>query len=108
VYSKNREEHGEHLRMALQVLREHNLYAKFSNCNFFKKEFQYLGHAISAKGVIVDPAKIKAIMDWQAPRNVTKVRSFVGLVGYYRRFIKGFSKIRNPITSLQGKGKIFV
>jgi hypothetical protein len=108
VYSKNREEHGEHLRMVLQVLREHQLYAKFSKCDFFKKEIQYLGHVISVEGVAVDPAKIKAIMDWPAPRNVMEVRSFMGLAGYYRIFIKGFSKIGNPIMSLQRKGKRFV
>jgi hypothetical protein len=108
VYSKNREEHEEHLRMVLQVLREHQLYAKFNKCDFFKKEIQYLGHVISVEGVAVDPAKIKEIMDWPAPRNVTEVRSFMGLDGYYRRFIKGFSKIGNPITSLQRKGKKFV
>jgi hypothetical protein len=94
--------------MVLQVLREHQLYAKFSKCDFFQREIQYLGHVISAEGVAVDPEKIKEIMDWPAPRNVTEVRSFMGLVGYYRRFIKGFSKIGNPITSLQRKGKKFI
>jgi hypothetical protein len=68
VYSKTREEHEEHLRMVLQVLREHQLYAKFIKCDFFQKEIQYLGHVISAEGVAVDPKKIKAIMDWPAPR----------------------------------------
>jgi hypothetical protein len=68
VYSKNKEEHEEHLRMVLQVLREHQLYAKFNKCDFFQKEIQYLGHIISAEGVAVDPKKIKEIMDWPAPR----------------------------------------
>jgi hypothetical protein len=84
------------------------LYAKFSKCDLFQKEIQYLGHIISAEGVAVDPEKIKEIMDWPAPRNVTEVRYFMGLDGYYKRFIKGFSKIGNPITSLQRKGNKFV
>jgi hypothetical protein len=79
VYSKNLEEHGEHLRMVLYVLREHQLYAKFNKCDFFKKEIQYLDHVISAKGVIIDPTKIKEIMDWTTPRNLTEVISFMGL-----------------------------
>jgi hypothetical protein len=108
VYSKTKEEHEEHLRMVLQVLREHQIYAKFSKCDFFQKEIQYLGHIISTEGVEVDLEKIKAIMDWPTPRNVTEVRYFMGLVGYYKRFIRGFSKIGNPITSLQEKGKKFV
>jgi hypothetical protein len=90
------------------VLREHQLYAKFSKCDSFKREIQYLGHVISTEGVTIDPMKIKAIMDWPTLRNVTEVRSFMGLDGYYRRFIKGFSIIKNPITSLQRKGKRFV
>jgi hypothetical protein len=105
VYSKNREEHEEHLRMVLQVLREHQLYAKFNKCDFFKKEIQYLGHVISVEGVTVDPAKIKEIMDWPTPRNVTEVRSFMGLDGYYRRFIKGFSKIRKSYYLITKEGK---
>jgi hypothetical protein len=90
------------------VLREHQLYAKFNKCDLFKKEIQYLGHVISNEGVAIDPPKIKEIMGWPAPRNVIEVRSFMGLVGYYKRFIKGFSNIGNPITSLKMKGNKFV
>jgi hypothetical protein len=84
------------------------LYTKFNKCDFLEKEIHYLGHVISFEGVPVDPAKIKVIMDWPAPRNVTEVRSFMVLDGYYKRFIKGFSKIRNPITSLKRKGNKLV
>eukprot|EP00253_Pinus_taeda_P007271 PITA_07271 len=107
IYSRNIEEHCEHLRIVLQTLRKHQLYAKFSKCDFFMEEIQYLGHVISKEGIAVDPEKIKAIMDWPIPKDVTDVRSFMGLAGYYRRFVAGFSKVAFPITSLQKKGKLF-
>ena len=91
VYSKNEEEHEKHLRLTLQVLREHQLYAKLSKCDFYRDRIQYLGHIISEEGISVDPEKIEAITNWPTPRNVTYVRSFIGLAGYYRRFIEGFS-----------------
>ena len=104
VYSKNEKEHEEHLRLTLQLLREHQLYAKLSKCDFDRDRIQYLGHIISDEGISVDPKKIEAIMNWATPRNVTDVRSFMGLVGYYMRFIEGFSKVAHAITSLQKKG----
>eukprot|EP00253_Pinus_taeda_P032966 PITA_32966 len=107
IYSCTIEEHHEHLRIVLQTLREHQLYAKFSKCDFFKAEIQYLGHVITKDGIAVDPEKIKAIMEWPVPKDVADVRSFMGLAGYYRRFVEGFSKVAFPITSLQKKGKLF-
>jgi hypothetical protein len=107
IYSKNKEEHEEHLRLVLQVLREHHLYGKFSKCNFFQKKIHYLGHVISEEGVVVDPDKIRSIMEWSTPKNISYIGSFMGLAGYYRRFIKGFSKIGCPITALQKKGAKF-
>jgi hypothetical protein len=74
--------------MVLQVLREHQIYAKFNKCDFYKNEIEYLGHVISAEGVKIDPEKIKAIMDWPTLRNVIELRSFMGLAGYYKRFAK--------------------
>eukprot|EP00253_Pinus_taeda_P026609 PITA_26609 len=107
IYSCTIEEHHEHLRIVLQTLREHQLYAKFSKCDFLKVEIQYLGHIITKDGIAVDPKKIKAIMEWPVPKDVADVRSFMGLAGYYRRFVEGFSKVAFPITSLQKKGKLF-
>ena len=100
IYSKNKQQHKEHLRTLLQVLREQQLYAKFSKCDFFKDKIQYLGHVVTKEGISVDPKKIKEIEDWPVPKDVTNVRSFMGITGYYRRFIEWFSRIANPITSL--------
>ena len=107
IYSRTKEEHEEHLKIALQVLRENQLYANLGKCSFYQQQIQYLGHIISEEGIAVDPSKIAAIQEWPTPRNVTEVRSFMGLAGYYRRFIEGFSKIAHPITSLQRKGVKF-
>jgi hypothetical protein len=100
VFSKTAEEHGEHLRMVLGKLRQHQLYAKFSKCEFWMEEVAFLGHVLSAKGVAVDPSKIEVVSKWQSPKFVTEIRSFLGLVGYYHRFIENFSKIAKPMTEL--------
>jgi hypothetical protein len=97
IYSKSREEHEEHIKLVLQVLRQYQLYAKFGKCDFFQKQVHYLGHVIY-EGVAVDPNNIKSIMDGPTPKDVFDIRSFMDLAGYYRRFIKGFSKIGCPIT----------
>ncbi|KAH9296601.1 hypothetical protein KI387_040189, partial [Taxus chinensis] len=84
------------------------LYGKLSKCSFYETEVHYLGHVISKDGIVVDPSKIVAITEWPAPKNVHEVRSFMGLAGYYRKFVKDFSKVTAPITSLQKKDKKFV
>ena len=89
------------------MLREYQLYANFSRCDFFKHKIQYLGHVITKEGISFDPEKIKAIEKWSVPKDVTHVQSFMGITGYYRRFIEGFSRITNTITLLQKKGKKF-
>ncbi|WVZ81168.1 hypothetical protein U9M48_028579 [Paspalum notatum var. saurae] len=103
IYSKNEEEHEEHLRIVLTRLREHKLYAKFSKCAFWLKEVSFLGHILSEKGVAVDPSKVECVLNWKQPKTVTEIRSFLGLAGYYRRFIKDFSKMAKPMTSLTKK-----
>ncbi|KAG8472896.1 hypothetical protein CXB51_034783 [Gossypium anomalum] len=108
VYSRNETEHAEHLRLVLQILRDKQLYAKFSKCEFWLREVSFLGHVVSASGIRVDPSKITAILNWKPPRNITEVRSFLGLAGYYRHFVKGFSTIATPMTRLLQKDVKFV
>src|SRR5207253_8505733 len=103
VYSKNEEEHAEHLRIVLDRLRENQLYAKLSKCQFWLKEVSFLGHILSAEGVAVDPSKVQEVLDWKSPTSVTEIRSFLGLAGYYRRFIRDYSKIAKPMTTLLHK-----
>ncbi|WVZ93530.1 hypothetical protein U9M48_039501 [Paspalum notatum var. saurae] len=103
IYSKNEEEHEEHLRIVLTRLREHKLYAKFSKCAFWLKEVSFLGHILSEKGVAVDPSKVECVLNWKQPEIVTKIRSFLSLAAYYRRFIKDFSKTAKPMTSMTKK-----
>ena len=103
IYSKNEQEHKEHLRIVLQVLREQQLYEMFSKSDFFKEKIQYLKHVVSKDAILVNPEKIKAIMEWSIPKNVSDIISFMGITGYYRKFIEGFSKIAYPIISLQIK-----
>ena len=98
VYSKNEEEHEEHLRLVLEKLREHQFYAKFSKCEFWLKEVGFLGHVISREGVAIDPTKVQSVTEWLAPTSVSEICSFLGLTGYYWRFIENFSKIANPMT----------
>ena len=107
IYSGSKEDHEEHLRVVLQILRENQLYAKFSKCQFWLDSVAFLGHVISAEGVYVDPQKIEAIVNGKPPTNVTAIRSFLGLAEYYRKFVEGFSKLAAPLTKLTRKEEKF-
>jgi len=108
VYSNSFEEHEEHLRQTLQTLRDHQLYAKLSKCEIWLKRVTFLGHVISTEGVFVDPQKVEAVLKWERPTLITEIRSFLGLAGYYRIFIEGFSLIATPLTQLTRKNKKWV
>ncbi|GKA18597.1 putative reverse transcriptase domain-containing protein [Tanacetum coccineum] len=107
IYSKNKKEHEEHLKAILELLKKEELYAKFSKCEFWIPTVQFLGHVIDCQGIHVDPAKIESIKDWASPKTPTEIRQFLGLAGYYRRFIEGFSKIAKPMTKLTQKKVAF-
>lgn len=108
IYSKSEGEHVDHLRIMLQVLKERQLYVKLSKCEFWLETVSFLGHVISGEGIVVDPSKVDAVLQWEAPKSVTEIRSFLGLAGYYRRFIEGFSKLDLPLAQFTCKGKAFV
>jgi len=100
LYLKNEQEHEEHLRIILQVLREHEIYDKLIKCDIYSDKIPYLGHVISKEVIFVNPDKIKAIMEWPIPKDITYVRYLMGIIGYYQIFIEGLSKIAYSITSL--------
>jgi hypothetical protein len=104
IYSKDQQDHLQHLGIALSILQQHQLAAKRSKCVFGVNHVEYLGHVISAQGVSTDPSKVTAIAEWETPTSVTQLRSFLGLVGYYRRFIKKFGLICRPLHDLLKKG----
>nr|GEY59706.1 retrotransposon protein, putative, Ty3-gypsy subclass [Tanacetum cinerariifolium] len=103
IYSKSKQEHKEHLKLILELLKREQLYAKFSKCEFWIPKVQFHGHVIDSQGIHVDPTKIESIKDWASPKTATEIRQFLGLVGYYRRFIKEFSKIAKSNTKLTQK-----
>ncbi|KAK1646968.1 hypothetical protein QYE76_064773 [Lolium multiflorum] len=108
IYSKDKEEHAKHLKIVLQILREHQLYAKFSKCKFWLDSVEFLGHVITKEGIAVNPSKVQSVLEWKSPKNAKEIRGFLGMAGYYRRFIEGFSKIAGPMTKLLKKNTPFV
>ena len=108
IYSRTREDYAQHLSIVLQTLREHQLYAKKEKCEFWMTEVKFLGHIISGDGISVDPSKVEAILKWERPKNVPEIRSFLGLAGYYQRFVQDFSKLAAPLTNLTKKDVPFI
>nr|GFC71901.1 putative reverse transcriptase domain-containing protein [Tanacetum cinerariifolium] len=100
IYSKDEKEREEYLRKILELLKKEELYAKFSKCEFWIPKVQFLGHVIDKQGIYVDPAKIESVKNWTSPNSPTEIRQFLGLAGYYRRFVEGFSKVDKPMTKL--------
>jgi hypothetical protein len=107
IYSKSKEDHERHLRLILQVLKEKKLYGKLKKCEFWLDNVAFLGHVISKDGISVDPKKVEAVVEWNRPNNVTEIRSFLGLAGYYGRFVEVFSRLATPLTRLTQKGVKF-
>nr|GEV36058.1 hypothetical protein [Tanacetum cinerariifolium] len=107
IYSKNKKEHAEHLKLILELLKKEELYAKLSKCEFWISKVQFLKHVIDSKGIHMDPAKIESIKDWASPKSLTKIHQFLRLASYYRRFIKGFSKIAKSMTKMTHKNVKF-
>ena len=103
IYSRSEKEHEDHLWVVLEVLKDHQLYAKFRKCEFWLAEVKFLGKVVLASGVSVDPEKVEAIMSWEMPKSVFELRSFLGFLGEYRRFIKDFSRLAAPMTRLTRK-----
>ncbi|GJX70841.1 putative reverse transcriptase domain-containing protein [Tanacetum coccineum] len=108
IYSKSEEEHEVHLKTILDLLKKEKLYAKFSKCEFWLKEVQFLGHVVNHDSIHVDPSKVESVQNWKIPESSTEIRSFLGLAGYYRRFIENFSKIAKPLTLLTQNNKTYV
>ncbi|GJR12403.1 putative reverse transcriptase domain-containing protein [Tanacetum coccineum] len=107
IYSRNKKEHEEHLKTILELLKKEELYAKFSKCEFWINTIKFLSHVIDSSGIHVDPAKIETVKNWASPTTPLEIRQFLGLAGYYRRFIEGFSKIAKPMTELTQKDRKF-
>jgi hypothetical protein len=107
IYSKNSEDHANHLHIVLQRLRDHHLYAKFSKCEFWLNTVKFLGHTISSDGISIDPSKVQEVIDWKPPTSVHQICSFLGLAGYYHHFIPNFSRVAKPMTELLKKGVKF-
>ena len=108
IFSKDEKQHAEHLRMVLQRLQEHKLYAKRSKCSFFQRTLEFLGFTITPEGIVAEKTKVQAISDWPAPKNVSDLRSFLGMANYYRRFVRNFSKLALPLTELTKKDAPYI
>ena len=105
IFSKNAEEHVEHVRIVLEVLRKHKLYAKLAKCSFMQSELKFLGHIVGAQGLQVDPKKVAIVQDWPVPAGVAQLRSFLGLANYFRKFVTGWAVLMAPLQRLTRKSE---
>ncbi|GJS79184.1 putative reverse transcriptase domain-containing protein [Tanacetum coccineum] len=105
IYSKSKEDHEVHLKLVLELLKKEKLFAKFFKCEFWLQEVRFLGHVVNSNGIHVDPSKIEAVNNWRVSMTPSEIRSFMGLAGYYWRFIANFSKIAKLLTSLTQKNQ---
>ena len=105
IYSPTIEEHLKHLKLAFELLKANQLYVKLSKCNFCQPSLEYLGHIVSAEGVAADPSQVEAMVTWPQPRNVRSLRGFLGLTGYYRKFVRNYGVIAKPLTQLLKKNQ---
>jgi len=103
IYSSNEEEHHQHFSIVLALLKENELFANKKKCHFCQSQLEYLGHIISKHGVVADPSKVELMLDWPPPKDLKALRGFLGLISYYRRFVKDYSKIAHPLTELLKK-----
>src|SRR5436305_1153815 len=103
IYSQNEQDHTQHLKQVLNLLRQHQLYGKISKCEFFKEAVEYLRHIISANGITTDPKKVEVVKNWSPPKNLKELQSFLGLCNYYCWFIMDYSRIATPLTDLTHK-----
>ncbi|GJU51316.1 putative reverse transcriptase domain-containing protein [Tanacetum coccineum] len=108
IYSKSKEDHEVHLKLVMELLKKEKLFANFSKCEFWLQEVRFLRHVVNNNGIHVDPSKIEAVKNWKVPKTPSEIRSFLGLAGYYRRFIANFSKIAKPLTSLTQKNQKWI
>lgn len=108
IYSKSWEEHLQHIRQVLTILQQNHFHVKLTKCSFAKQQLTYLGHIVSVQGVATNPSKIKTVKEWPQPQNVKDLRSFLGMVGYYRKFVPQFGLLSKPLTDLLRKGTVFV
>nr|GEX17722.1 putative reverse transcriptase domain-containing protein [Tanacetum cinerariifolium] len=108
IYSKSKEDHEVHFKLALELLKKEKLFTKFSKCDFWLQEVHFLGHVVNSNCIHVDPSKIEVVKNWKAPKKTSETRSFMGLTGYYRHFVENISKIVKPLTSLTQKNKKYL